>query len=134
MALGIIERQADDGVFKHQAIAVCQFHRLSLLLTNLRFVGQRTDNADRFGITLLILCHADVMQIAPVGLIAGKVEIPTVAELCRLQLAVHQFVQQCQRTWQVVRVNVAFPVIVGDAIALQHVTIEILGIVIGNIV
>ena len=60
---------------------------LLLLLMELSFINQRTDDAQGLGSTLCIFSHTSVVQPAPTGLTTRIVEVPAIVKLQALRLA-----------------------------------------------
>ena len=82
-----IEGKSDDGMLENLLVTLRKRFFLLLLLMELSFINQRTDDAQGLGSTLCIFSHTGVVQPAPTGLTTRIVEVPAIVELQALRLA-----------------------------------------------
>ena len=82
-----IEGKSDDGMLENLLVTLRKRFFLLLLLMELSFINQRTDDAQGLGSTLCIFSHTSVVQPAPTGLTTRIVEVPAIVKLQALRLA-----------------------------------------------
>ena len=107
---------------------------LLLLLMELGFINQRTDDAQGLGSTLCIFSYTGVVQPAPTGLATRIVEVPAIVELQTLRLACPEIQDAVDYQVKVVRIDMLFKALDTDALVGQHFATHLDDMLVGDII
>ena len=111
-------------------------HQFALFVDSLQQVGvvaQRTDDAEGAQHAGTVFTDADIVQIAPVGFVALRGEIPTIVEFGLLLCATENGTEVHQYSLQVVRVYACLPLVQGNTTFGIEVAIEGVDVLVAHI-
>ena len=115
-------------MFENQSVLIRQFFLTEFLFAKLRLIMQRTNDTLGNIRTRRHFHHADIMHIAPLGVLASEIEIPAIEEFVAPYLAGYHLTEMVHRLFLVIRVEVAFPFFRHQTFVRKEMSIELVDI------
>ena len=113
-------------MFKDLTVLIRQLPLPEFLLSEFGLVTQRTDDTLGNVRARRHFHHADIVHIAPQGLVAVEVEIPTIEKLVATHLARYDPTKTADHLFTFVRMKVCLPFIECYAFVWKDMTIELI--------